>query len=314
VFPCDRKLLGLDQLITDKTLLRSSLDVDARVGGVAAYAPEKSVTLRCEDAFGRVIAYVKAYAEQKQAAEADGRYRRVSGLAAAAGLGVPRVLGFLPARHLLVLEAMPGRRLDELNGPELAVGLRGLGRALAGLHGLPAAAESALGRFTPDALYATANLLAHVRPDVGPHAHALAGRLADEGTFPGSALVHGDVHLKNGLLAGEDVRLLDLDQCGRGHPAGDVGALLAALRQRRLVGELTSSQYEHLAAAFLAGYAEHAEIDADAVRWHTAAALLVDRAERAVHRVLPRSLERLPSLLLEAGSLLTRAADRTVGP
>ena len=46
-------------------------------------------------------------------------------------------------------------------------------------------------------------------------------------------------------------------------------------------------------------------MDADAVRWHTAAALLVERAQRAVHRVLPASLVRLPSLLAEADRLLT---------
>jgi Phosphotransferase enzyme family len=310
VFPYDRKLSGLHQLVGDETPLRTSLGVDARVSGVAAYAPEKSVTLRCDDAAGRVTAYAKVYAEHQQSADVVARYRRVAGPAAEAGFGLPRVVGSLPARHVVVLEAVPGRRLDGLKGADLAVGLRSLGRALARLHGLPADAEQAFRRFSPNALCAAATLLARVRPDIGPDAHTLAGRLADEGTFTGSALLHGDVHLKNGLLAGEDVRLLDLDQCARGHPAADIGALLAALRHRQLVGELTPTGYEELAAAFLSGYAEHAEVDAAAVRWHTAAALLVDRAERAVHRVLPRSLERLPALLQEAGSLLALAPPR----
>ena len=49
-----------------------------------------------------------------------------------------------------------------------------------------------------------------------------------------------------------------------------------------------------------------------ALRWHTAAALLVERAERAVHRVLPDSLARLPALLHEADRLLTgKRARRT---
>ena len=106
------------------------------------------------------------------------------------------------------------------------------------------------------------------------------------------------------------MHLLDLDQCARGHPAADVGSLLAALRHRRLVGALTPAQQDELESAFLAGYAEHAEVDPAALRWHTAAALLVERAERAVHRVLPTSLARLPALLLEADELLDAAAVR----
>jgi hypothetical protein len=46
------------------------------------------------------------------------------------------------------------------------------------------------------------------------------------------------------------------------------------------------------------------------LRWHTAAALLVERAARAVHRVLPRTLARLPALLQEADGLLDRAVGR----
>jgi Ser/Thr protein kinase RdoA (MazF antagonist) len=304
VFPCDRKLPGLDRLVGDGTFLRTSLGIEAGTTAVVAYAPEKSVTLRCEDAAGRVTAYAKVYAEREQSADVEERYRRVAGPAAAVGLHVPRVVGYLPASHVVVLEAIRGRRLDELNGSDLAVGLRGLGRALARLHGLRADAEQEYARFSPDSVRAAASLLASVRPDIGADAHALADRLADAGPGGGSTLVHGDVHLKNGLLADEDVRLLDFDQCARGHPAADVGGLLAALRHRRLVGELTSARFEHLEAAFLAGYAERAEIHAAALRWHTAAALLVDRAARAVHRVLPRTLARLPALLEEADRLL----------
>ena len=317
VFPHDRRLTGLDRLVEDATFLRTTLGVDARINGVVAYAPEKSVTLRCEDAAGRVIAYAKVYAEQEQAAEVHERYRRVAEPAAAVGLNLPRVIGFVPAHHLVVLAAMPGRRLDGLDEAELDVGLRGLGRALERLHRFAADAEEPFGRFTPDALQDAASLLAHARPDVGFDARALAGRLADERPFAASALVHGDVHLKNGLLAAGDVGLLDLDQCGRGHPAADVGGVLALLRQRRLVGELASTRFEHHEAAFLASYSEHGELDAHAVHWHTAAALLVERAARAVHRVLPRTLARLPALLREAHRVLADgnvAAARTVRP
>lgn len=310
VFPFDRKLSGLDELVGDEAQVLELLGFAGAATRVVAYAPEKSVTLRCADRAERVIAYAKVYADGARSAEAVARARRIAEPAAAAALGLPRVLASLPARHVVVLEALPGRRLDHLGGRDLSVGLRSLGRALAHLHALPAEAEPALERFRPDVVQGVADLLGRVRPDVGGTAHALADRLREDGPFPGTALLHGDVHLKNGLLDGNHVHLLDLDQFACGHPAADVGSLLAALRHQRLVGALTPAQQDALKSAFLAGYAEHAEVDAAALRWHTAAALLVERAARAVHRVLPRTLTRLPALLLEADELLGAATGR----
>ena len=310
VFPFDRKLSGLDGLVGEEAPVLELLGFGGAATNVVAYAPEKSVTLRCADRAGRVLAYVKVYADGERAAEAVARSRRIAEPAAAAALGLPHVVASLPARHVVVLEALPGRRLDHLDGADLSVGLRSLGRALARLHALPADAEPALERFRPDRVQGVADLLGRVRPDVGGTAQTLAARLGGDGPFPGTALLHGDVHLKNGLLDGDHVNLLDLDQFARGHPAADLGSLLAALRHRRLVGALTPGQQDELESAFLAGYAEHAEVDPVALRWHTAAALLVERAARAVHRVLPRTLTRLPALLLEADELLDAAAGR----
>ena len=56
-----------------------------------------------------------------------------------------------------------------------------------------------------------------------------------------SVLVHGDLHLKNALLAGDRLSLLDLDQAGVGHPAADLGSLLAALAAARLAGGLAAA-------------------------------------------------------------------------
>ena len=305
VFPFDRKLPGLPELMAERASVLANVGVAISRTEVAGYAPEKSVTLRCSDGDGRVTAYAKLYADAEESSDSVARSWRLAGPAASVGVATPRVVASVPARHLVVFEAMPGRRLDLLSTPDSVAGMRGLGRALARLHGLPADAERALERFTPEALRDTAALLARVRPDVADHAEALAERLAGDGPFLGSALLHGDVHLKNGLLSGDEVQLVDLDQCASGHPAADIGSLFAAVLHRRMLGLLSASGPEELETAFLAGYTECAELDGDAVRWHTAAAILVERAQRAVHRVLPASLVRLPSLLAAADRVLS---------
>jgi Ser/Thr protein kinase RdoA (MazF antagonist) len=304
VFPCDRKLSGLDTLIGDGGSNLAGISVPASTTEVVAYAPEKSVTFRARDAAGLVTAYLKVYAERDRFAGTVDRYRRVAGAIAAAGVRVPNVIGCLPECRLLVLEAVPGWRLDQLRGNRLVAAMHALGRALASLHQVPADSEPDFDRFSPGALYEAAATIAAARPDAAGPALTLLERLDADSPPTGSTLVHGDVHLKNGLMYGGDVHLVDLDQCGRGHPAADVGSVLAGLRHRRLVGGITQVEEDQLRAAFLAGYATHDVIDAAALRWHTVAALLVERAARAVHRVLPTSLTRLPALLHEADAVL----------
>jgi aminoglycoside phosphotransferase (APT) family kinase protein len=116
-------------------------------------------------------------------------------------------------------------------------------------------------------------------------------------TAPGSApsvCLHGDVHLKNAIVRDGDVALIDLDQVATGPAAADVGSLLAALRAAGVDGE----------SSVLAGYGRTAPhpLDRDALRWHVAAALVAERALRAITRVRADSLKQLPRLIAEASA------------
>ena len=123
---------------------------------LVAYAPESSATARCLGASGRVLGFAKVHA-------ADDGARTCAihdALAPAAGgtLRLPRALAYSPARRTLVLEAMPGRPLADLDGAELDVGIERLGTALAELHELavPAAAP-AFERLSPARLATAAD-------------------------------------------------------------------------------------------------------------------------------------------------------------
>ncbi len=184
--------------------------------------------------------------------------------------------------------------------------MRRFGAALAAFHSLPVAAG--LPRFTrldPDRLAPAAELIGRARPDVAVAAARLAGELA--GAAPGrgeAVVVHGDVHPKNGLLQGRRIALIDLDQTGLGTPAMDLGSALAGLRYRALVDD-EAARGERVGSALLAGYASARELpDRADLDWHVAAALLSERALRAVNRVREDGLAHLGAVLADARTVL----------
>ncbi len=224
---------------------------------------------------------------------------------------VPAVLDVLPGSHTLLLEPVGGIRLDALSGADLSRGLEALGRGLAVLHHLPAVGLPRFTRVAPERLEAAAAIVSAARPEVAEQAHALAAMLVGAPPEPRAALVHGDVHLKNAMLDSDALGLLDFDQLAVGHPAADLGSVVAFLRHATITGALPPEAAEELERAFLTGYRGAGGVaDADPVRWHAAAALLAERALRAVTRVLPTSLTRLDTILAEGVAL---AAGATVG-
>jgi aminoglycoside phosphotransferase len=282
-FPNDRKLSGL-RVLAD------------RASRIVAYAPEKCATARLDDPDGRAVAYAKAYATE-DGARTRAFHDALREPAAAAGLQVPRVLGYSAARRTITCEAVAGVPLARMR--ERESGLRELGRALALLHGLvpPPGAPP----FATRTAEAVATITA-ARPDCAASARDVVTRLEATVPRPGPVVcLHGDVHLKNAVDTGDGVALIDLDQLAAGPAAADVGSLLAALRYGRLTGELTAAAERAHADAFLAGYATVREVpEPGTLRWHLAAALLAERAARAVTRVRPAGLAVLPELLAEA--------------
>ena len=180
------------------------------------------------------------------------------GPAAAAGLRLPWAISYDPEHRVLECEALDGRPLAALEGSELERGMRRLGAALANLHRLDVPPVDPTVR-APRADGAAARRSADRRAcarTAPARPRELADRLVAERPQAAPAVcLHGDVHPKNVLVGDGGLALVDLDQVALGPAAADVGGILAGLRYRRLIGELSDAAEGALAQAVLDGYA-----------------------------------------------------------
>jgi Ser/Thr protein kinase RdoA (MazF antagonist) len=207
----------------------------------------------------------------------------------------------------VLLTPVAGVPLAELPGQVGTEGFARLGDALARLHRLPAFELKPFRRLDPERMNGAAELVARVRPDVAPQARELARRLGARtpATHEPPVCLHGDVNSRNWLLADGGVGLIDLDQLGLGPAAADLGGALATIYYRARADRWPGTVRRAMSEALLRGYAGVRPLPDDrSLRWHTAAALLVERVLRAVTRVRPAGLLMLEELLAAAGTLL----------
>jgi aminoglycoside phosphotransferase len=299
-FPNDRKVEHLAALAEPAPSLARLLPAWSR-SSLVAHAPEQAATVRCLDAEGRPVAFAKTYAGE----EGERTARVHETLANELGTGdpelrVPQVLAHSPRHRTLIVEAMAGRPLAQSED------YRRLGRALARLHDLPSVDGARFQRADPDRLAEAARLIGLVRGDVAEKAQDLAGETSSLLDAQAEACcLHGDVNSGNALLENGRVVLIDLDQVAVGPAAAELGSVLAALRYAGIVGDLRAELIPQLCAALLAGYSERRAVPtAGTLEAYTAAALLGERCLRAVTRVRPEGLRRLPDLLDHAREVL----------
>ncbi|HKB10465.1 MAG TPA: aminoglycoside phosphotransferase family protein [Vicinamibacterales bacterium] len=308
LFPNDRKLDTLRSVL-DPALLVPGAAAPAAVKRLAAYAPEKSATLACEDADGRPLAYAKVTASYQAARD----YDTYGALRAALPpndrwLRLPAPLAFDSARRTLWLEAIGGRRLADRAWHDGVDDLRQLGGAVARFHRLPADRAPAFDRFSAARLTRDADIVRSARPDVMFEVDTLVATLI--ATAPAedeTACLHGDIHPKNAIACGDRLALIDVEDVAAGPRAADIGSLIASLLYLREGQRLTGVTCAACVRAFLAGYGSVAAVpEPSALAWHAAAALFIERASRAVTRLRPLGLTHLPQLLGASQHLLDR--------
>jgi Ser/Thr protein kinase RdoA (MazF antagonist) len=321
VFPNDRKITGLAALANGSLSSNGSLPVAWKASRLVAYAPEKSATLACVDDNGAAVAYAKFFAGD----EGERHFSTYRALSAAAerhpSVRLPRALAYVREHRVLIVEAIAGRRMADQAVDVHATGdAARLGTALAGFHALTHADPRPFTRFAGDRLIDARRLVARVRPDVTALADVLvreliARRAAGEHDGDAPVCLHGDVHPKNAIITDRTVALIDVEDLAIGPAAADLGSFLALLLYLRRGARLDDARHDGAARAFLSGYASVRPLPPPAaLRWHTAAALLVERALRAVTRVRPLGLLHLPELLNDAHALLTEGRDDDLEP
>ena len=309
MFPNDRKMKHLSLLHAEPETLSPVLAGNWHHSECVAYVPEKCATVRCLDREGQIIAYAKMYAAD------EGQSLRQTYLQlASACRHVVKPLEYSERHHLLLLEAVTGHRISELTDKDLSDGFTGLAQALAGLHSTPIPRQlPRFSRHDPDRLRNCARIIGIARRDVASVAKDLNDRLRS--TIPAEeplVCLHGDVHPKNGIALNGLVTLIDLDQCGVGPAAADLGSMLALLHYNWRIGLITRRKERELASAFLDAYHSSRQLPAQtSLNWHTAAALLSERALRSVNRIRPEGLHHLSQLLNDAREILWTGGVRS---
>jgi aminoglycoside phosphotransferase (APT) family kinase protein len=313
LFPNDRKIETLPRVVDSRPPVAPGTFARAGRYRLAAYAPEKSATLAYVDDRDRALAYVKVAATY-QAARDYHTYQdlRASLDGSSRWLQLPRPIAYSDSDRALWLEAVQGRRLADTSGSEEPGDLHRLGSAVAAFHALTAREAPRFDRFSDDRLASDADLIARVRPDVAGAAGSLSRRLA--ATMPAEpalrACLHGDLHPKNAIDCGERIALIDVEDVAIGPAAADVGSLIASLLYLEVSRQLSRPRFAEQVNAFLDGYATVRPLPPDdSIAWHTAAALFIERASRAVTRIRPLGLSSLAALLAEAERVLDRGID-----
>ncbi|HEX7330903.1 MAG TPA: aminoglycoside phosphotransferase family protein [Pyrinomonadaceae bacterium] len=302
VFPDDRKIRHLSLLRDKPETLSLVLGGKWHRSEGVAYVPEKCATARCLDRNGQTIAYAKMYAAAEEHRVAE-TYRQL----ASGCTRVVKPLEYSQLHHLLLLQAVPGSRIADLQDKQLSDGFAGLAQTLACFHSISIASHlQRFRRHDPDRLHNCARIIARARPDIAAVANELDRELrstilCDEPLV----CLHGDVHPKNGIASNGLVTLIDLDQSAVGPAAADLGSMLALLHYNWRTGLLTHKRKQELASAFLDAYAGSRQLPSQrSLTWHTAAALLSERALRSVNRIRPEGLRHLSLLLDDAREIL----------
>ena len=314
-FPNDRKIANLRLLVEIPQELAHLFAARWTRSNIVAYAPENCATAQCLTARDDLLAYAKVYAsDHNESCFRTYTALRQSAEAERAEIEFPEVIYHSAEHHILLLQALRGRRLADVQGRELAEAFSRLGRALACLHAMPVPAHlPEFPRCTDSHMQLAAFSIGLVRPELAQQASELcdALRTAKKQWSEQRVCLHGDVHPKNGILLDTgSIALIDLDQASLGSPAVDLGSLLAALRYERHIGLLTEADERALADVFLSGYQQIGKLpEAESLRWHMAAALFAERAFRAVSRIRLPGLQILPELLKDAQRLASDSVE-----
>lgn len=299
-FPRDRRLQAIEQVMNADAALRSCV-AGWKTTQLVAYAPEKSVVLACLDAARTPVAFAKVFADVQSVSRICRLYQEIaSSVERNDDLTIVPILTVLPAHCAVFVAPARGQRIADLPAGRRGDALHRTGRAIARIH--HARIPTSLAPFDRTAfrsLHDAALLVGDLRPNLRHAALLAAADLANSRPYADKrVLLHGDLHLKNAFVDGGRVSMIDFDQAAYGSPAADIGSLLAALRNR---------EDEH-AQAFLEGYASVRPLPSPgSLAWHTAAALLTERAVRAITRLRPQILAELDRVIDEARVLACAA-------
>jgi hypothetical protein len=325
-FPNDRKLDGLPRLM-DLDYLKGQLlpEVVAanfgpgwHIAGISQqlvhYAPEHTCTIRVQlqlqqrptSAEKSLVLYGKTYYNQ-DGLETERLMRQLwaSEARQQGRLHLAQPLGYQPHLKTLWQLGLPGQTLleQELSSPRFLSLLGRAANTLAALHQAPVsyARSSPLSEGVAR-LQEMKQLLPQIRPACRERLASLVERLAGQAKQlepQPVATLHGDLHLKNFLVEGEQVALIDLDNLCLGSPWQDVGSFIAGLLYLGLLMAVPEPVIRQLIDGFCHEYKQNVPwpMASLTLNWHIAAALINERAFRCLTRLKTGRLELVDDLI-----------------
>jgi len=232
LFPHDRHLPEIARFLAAPERHAAALGVagDAALPEVTRYRPGIGATFRW--AGPEEAAYVKIGGARPPAATVA-RIARLAERCAVSGLAPALPLGTDPSIAAMALEAAPGEPLNVLLGQagdaEVAATMARIGSALARFHRL----EPALGSDPepPDSASllrraeTIATFIGLVDPALGEAARRLQRKLSATVMPLAAGLCHLDMKAEHILVSPDRIRLIDVDDAGRGDPISDLAML-----------------------------------------------------------------------------------------
>ncbi|MEK7762226.1 MAG: aminoglycoside phosphotransferase family protein [Nitrospirota bacterium] len=236
-------------------------------------------------------------------------------------LEMAKPLGYDTQTKTLWQLAVPGITLEacDIDRQEFVPFLREAARAVAGLHLAPVSvARSVTVADLITTLKRATSVLIRYRSSCGQALVPLTARLiaqADRIPAHPSATIHGDLHLKNFLVDDARVTLIDLDNVCTGSPYLDLGSLIAGLHTYGILHEKSEETVPRLVESFLQAYETHVPwpVRRNLVDWHTAMALITERAYRCVTRLKEGRPAMIEELIALAGRLSQASASCAQG-
>lgn len=333
-FPLDRKLAALAELVSSPALAAAAAGIrdHARRVGVApgwngaqhvvSYFPGHSCTVRVAlapspEREGDVVPHV--YGKVSCSEAGANALRGMVALNARQGsmpdLGSALALEYDAARRILWQAGIAAPTLADCTSSsrrDLPLWQQ-VGAATAQLHASDVGGEIRLTLPTLcDAIERGRDLVCSASPGLARAADSLALRLlvgaVDIDADP-TATLHGDLHSRNVLVGEDRLYFIDLDRIGQGPAIAELGSLIA----ERIASDCVLGRPADLAVihALVSGYQRHGNqaIPRDQLDWHVAAALLRERAARAVTSLKPGRFESLPALIRTAEGILRGTMD-----
>ncbi|MDX2041600.1 MAG: aminoglycoside phosphotransferase family protein [Acidobacteriota bacterium] len=334
VFPNDRKLTALSKL-ADETCLKQEIlppviatsfgqawQIESLTNDIIHYVAEHTCTVRA------CVGLKHSSGGEKQVATLFGKtyynhdgaetFARMLELAESAAclsgrLTLAQPLAYQPEIQTLWQMGLPGDSLYEhQNDLRFFALLERAAISLAALHQTSTGCSRQVG---------VADLLARfdevermvemLQPASLPKLRSLLDRLKNQARQIGArpaATLHGDLHLKNFLVTGQQVALIDLDNLSVGDPLLELGSFIASLLYRNLAQAKPVAESRKLADAFVRAYAESVSwpLNDSILDWYIAATMIAERAYRCVTRLKSERPTLLDEIIALADQICAR--------